>query len=176
MKALFLPIFVLIFGLAACAPEKDFLSPLELENEKTLIKDVMEDYNRASEEKSFGRIVETLADEVIFFGTDSSEVIKTFADFKKAIEKQWQEYDAVSYGELRDISIQMDDQATLATIIYGVNAVYTRNGVNQDYYLRIARILKKKNHKWLIVSGIVGIVRSDEALTVIPPVGTEVKK
>lgn len=174
MKKLFLPILALILSLISCAPEKDFLSPLELENEKTMIKDVMEDYHRASEDKNFGKIVETLADEVIFFGTDSSDVIKTFADFKNAIEKQWQDYDAVSYGELRDVSIQMDDKASLATIIYGVNADYVRAGVTNNYYLRIARILKKKNHKWLIVSGIVGIVRPDEQV-VSAPVEVETK-
>lgn len=165
MRSLILPIIALAVLLSTCAPEKDYLSPLEIENEKNLVKQVMEDYHRASEEKSFGKIVETLADEVIFFGTDSSEVIKTFADFKKAIEKQWQDYDAVKYGELRDVSIQMDDNATIASIIYGVNADFIRSGVTYNYYLRIARVLRKKGDKWLIVSGIVGIVRADEPYT-----------
>lgn len=153
--------------LSACDSKKEFLSPLEIETEKENVKEVIQDFHKATEEKNFGKIVETLADEVIFFGTDSSEIIKTFADFKKAIEKQWQDYEKITYDELRDVSIQMDDQATLASIIYGVNAVFVKNGIEEKYYLRIARILRKKNNKWLIVSGIVGIVRGDE-LGVIP--------
>ncbi|MDT3739957.1 MAG: nuclear transport factor 2 family protein [Candidatus Kapabacteria bacterium] len=161
MKRLLLLLLTAQLIFSACGPKKEYLSPLEIENEKSNVKSVIADYNRAFEDKNFGKVVETLADEVIFFGTDSSEVIKTFADFKKAIEKQWQEYDKVTYGDLRDVSIQMDDNGTIASIIYGVHADYLQKDTSYHYYLRIARVLKKKNHKWLIVSGIVGIVRDD---------------
>lgn len=146
----------------ACQPKPKFLSPVEIQNEKDKVQNVIVDFHVALEEKNFGKLVETLADEVIFFGTDSSEIIKTFADFKMAIDKQWKDYDQIDYGELRDVSIQMDDNATLASIIYGTNAVITKKGVSVEYYLRIARILRKKSDRWLIVSGIVGIVRTDD--------------
>lgn len=162
MKKWFLLILAALISISACTPKKVYLSALEIEAEKEKVKMVINDYHRAFEGKNFGKLVETLADEVIFFGTDSSEVLKTFADFKKAVEKQWLEYDQVHYDELRDVSIQMDEAATWASIIYGVNADYLRDGVTNNYYLRIARIMKKKNNKWLIVSGIVGIVRPDE--------------
>ncbi|PKL86928.1 MAG: hypothetical protein CVV22_02220 [Ignavibacteriae bacterium HGW-Ignavibacteriae-1] len=148
----------------ACQPKPKFLSPLEIQNEKEKVQKVIVDFHVALEDKNFGKLVETLADEVIFFGTDSSEIIKTFADFKMAIDKQWKDYDKIDYGELRDVSIQMDDNATLASIIYGTNAVITIAGVNVEYYLRIARILRKKDDRWLIVSGIVGIVRNDDQI------------
>ncbi|MCO5250472.1 MAG: nuclear transport factor 2 family protein [Candidatus Kapabacteria bacterium] len=146
----------------ACQPKPKFLSPLEIQNEKEKVQKVIVDFHTALEDKNFGKLVETLADEVIFFGTDSSEIIKTFADFKMAIDQQWKDYDHIDYGELRDVSIQMDDNATLASIIYGTNAVITKGGVDVEYYLRIARILRKKDDRWLIVSGIVGIVRTDD--------------
>jgi ketosteroid isomerase-like protein len=146
----------------ACQPKPKFLSPLEIQNEKEKVQKVIVDFHKALEDKNFGKLVETLADEVIFFGTDSSEIIKTFADFKMAIDQQWKDYDRIDYGELRDVSIQMDDNASLASIIYGTNAEITKGGVAVEYYLRIARILRKKNDRWLIVSGIVGIVRTDE--------------
>jgi ketosteroid isomerase-like protein len=162
MMKLFILLVTTVVLFSSCGPKQEFLSPLEIENEKNNVKAVITDYHRAFEEKNFGKVVETLADEVIFFGTDSAEVLKTFADFKKAIEKQWQDYDKIYYGELRDVSIQMDDNATLASIIYGVNADFVIGDESFNYYLRIARILRKKNHKWLIVSGIVGIVREED--------------
>ncbi len=161
MKKLILLLAAIVL-LVSCGSKKKYLSPLEIENEKKAVEQVLNEYNKAFEQKDFAKVVETLADEVIFFGTDSSEVIKTFADYKKAIEKQWRYYDKIQYGPLRDVSIQMDDNGTIASIIYGVNADYMRNGQNSNFYLRIARILKKKNDKWLIVSGIVGIVREDD--------------
>ncbi|GAB1372455.1 hypothetical protein MASR1M45_25170 [Candidatus Kapaibacterium sp.] len=148
--------------IASCGPKKTYLTPLEIENEKNAVKQVMNDYHRAFEKKDFGKVVETLADEVIFFGTDSSEVYKTFADFKKAIEKQWQYYDRIRYGDIVDESIQMDDNGTIATIIYGVKAEYIKGDSTQSYYLRISRVLKKKNNKWLLAGGLVGIVREDD--------------
>jgi ketosteroid isomerase-like protein len=151
-----------LITISACGPKKEYLSPLEIEKEKEKVIEVIKEYQVAYDEKNFGKVVETLADDVIFFGTDSSEVIKTFADFKKAIEKQWQEYDKIIYGEMRDVSIQMDDQGTLASIIFGTNADFIVGTDTSNYYLRIARVLKKSNEKWLIVSGIVGIVRPDE--------------
>lgn len=162
MKSVFVLILALLM-LNACGPtKKKALTPLELEQEKQAVAKVLEDYNIAFENKDFSKVVETLADEVIFFGTDSSEVIKTFADYKAAIEKQWKYFDNVHYGPLKDISIQMDDNATLATIIYGVNADFTKGDSTHSYYLRVARILKKKADKWLIISGIVSIVRDDD--------------
>ncbi len=160
----FLPIIIILCAtfIWSCQPKPQYLSPLEIQKEKEKVQKVIIEFHRAFEEKNFGKLVETLADEVIFFGTDSSEIIKTFADFKMAIDKQWQEYDRIDYGELRDVSIQMDDNATIASIIYGTNALISKGGVEVEYYLRIARILRKKNDRWLIVSGIAGIVRTDE--------------
>jgi ketosteroid isomerase-like protein len=160
MKNFLLILLLFGFVLGSCEPKKKYLSPQELELEKDKIKTVIEAFNNASEEKNFGKMVEYLDDEVIFFGTDSSEVIKTFADYKKAIDKQWQVYDRINYGELRDATIFIDDQATLATIFYGTNAEIINSGNTNNYYLRGARILKKKNDKWLIVGGLTGIVRS----------------
>lgn len=162
MKRFFLLILTSVILFVACGPKKEYLSPLEIEAEKKAVEQVNVDYQKGVEKKDFGSVVETLADEVIFFGTDSSEVIKTFADFKKAIQKQWNDYDHISYGPLSDVSIQMDDNGTLASIIYGVNADFVREDTTFNYYLRVARVLKKKNNQWLIVSGIVGIVRQDD--------------
>lgn len=145
----------------ACQPKPKFLTPLEIQNEKEKVQNVILEFHKAFEEKNFGKLVETLADEVIFFGTDSSEIMRSFADFKRAIDKQWQEYEMIDYGDLLDVSMQMDDNATLATIIYGTKATIKKDGKEYQFYLRIARILRKTNDRWLIVSGIAGIVRSD---------------
>ena len=82
---LFLLIYLLFIG---CKPEQKFLTPEQINEEKQQVMDVIKRYNTASEEKNFSAMVETLADEVIFFGTDSSEIIRTFADFKKTMKKQ----------------------------------------------------------------------------------------
>lgn len=153
---------ILVAGilLSSCEKQSDILTAEKRKDEESKVVTTINNYNKANQEKNWYALVETLADEVVFFGTDSAEVITSFADYKKAIEKQWQEYEKTNYGELQDISIQMDNEATLATIIYGQNVELGKGNASNNYYMRGARILKKEKNKWVIVSGIVGIVRS----------------
>lgn len=156
-----LPILTVLI-LLSCQPQPNYLTQEQIELEKQKVKETIEAYHKASEDKDFGAIVETLADEVIFFGSDSSEVIKSFADFKRLINEQWEVYDKTEYGEISDLYIQMDNQATLASVIYGVPLKVTRNDIVNEYFLRVSRTLKKKEDNWYIVSGVVGIVRTQE--------------
>lgn len=167
-KNLLISILALLY-LASCSPNREMLSDEARKAESEKVKNVAIAYNKAVEEKNFGNLVETLADEVIFFGTDSSEIINTFADFKKSMEKQWQQYDKVKYGDLHDVSVQMDNEAQLATIIFGVNADITHGGITENFYLRAARILVKQDNKWVIKSGIMGIVRNPAPVPVATP-------
>lgn len=160
MKKLLLLIFALMLTLFSCKPERVMLTQAEIDAEKEAIKQTLIAYNEANSEKNFGKMVETLADEVTFFGTDSSEIITSFADYKVAIDKQWEEYESIKYGEISDFTVFMDDNATLASVIYGQNSTVVKDGAERTYYLRIARTLVKKEDKWVIRSGIVGIVRT----------------
>ena len=95
MKNLLLLSIIFIFFLSSCEQKKKYLTPQELEAEKEKIKLDIQNFNQASEDEDFGKMVEYLSDEVTFFGTDSSEIIKTFAEYKKAIDQQWQIYDRI---------------------------------------------------------------------------------
>lgn len=173
MKNLMYILFAIALLLPACQPKEAIPTADEIEQEKAKIKDVIMKYNKANEEKNFKDIMSVLSDDVIFFGTDSSEIITNIGEFKNSIDRQWLEYESIKYGDLRDVSIQIDPRASVATIIFGVHADLTKHGVSNSLYLRVARILKKKNDKWLIVSGIVGIVRSDlDAANAIMPTDT----
>jgi len=167
----FLLLYIFIIALiSACCPEPKELTSKEIEYEKQAIVKVNQAYNKASENKNFAQMVETLADEVIFFGTDSAEVIKTFADFKAAMLKQWERYDKMIYGIIADVYIQMDNSASTASIIYGVPLTVTEknNSTSEYYFLRVARTMKKQRGSWVISSGIVGIV--SQAKTNVPAV------
>lgn len=162
-----LPTLITIFafttmwiGLPSCGPDRPEPTPDQIAREKEAVKKVIEEYNKASEEKNFGDLVKTLAGEVTFFGTDSGEVITTFADFKKAIQAQWQEYDITKYGPLTDVFIEMDPTATFASVICGVPLTTKRGGLEENYYLRLARTLRKEDNRWVIVSGISSIARN----------------
>lgn len=152
----------------SCCPEPKELTTDEIQKEKDAIIKVLQAYNQAAEDKNFSAMVETLAGEVIFYGTDSSEIITTFADYKKQMLQQWERYEKLDYGELSNVSIQLDEAAKFASAIYGMSVKLTHAGITEDLFLRAARTLKKENERWVIVTGIVGIARTGES---VAPVG-----
>jgi hypothetical protein len=163
MRRILTTLFFLIF-LAGCAPQKQGLTFQDIEKEKQVIIQVMKDYNKAAEEKNFSAMIETLAGEVIFFGTDSSEVIKTIADLRTKMQEQWKAFDKMKYGDMYDVSIQMDDNATLASIIFGTPLEITIGDQTAKLFIRVARTLKKEKGQWVIVSGIVGNADPHQAM------------
>lgn len=160
MKSIILFSFLFVLMLYGCGQKAEFLTQQEIDVEKENVKKVIIDFNKANDERDFGKMIEYLSDEVIFFGTDSSEVFKTFAEYKKAIDQQWKEYEKIIYGDLQDFTIFIDPQGNLATIFYGTNATVTKQGQTSYLYLRVSRVLEKKDNKWLIKGGLTGIVRN----------------
>ena len=108
--------------LVGCGPSKSTeLSGEQIAQEKEKVIQVIKDYNTAFEEKKFEPIVRTLSDDVVFFGSDSSEIISSLSDFKKNIQDQWNNFD-IKYGEMYNKSIIMDNTGSFASIIYGTPA------------------------------------------------------
>jgi hypothetical protein len=163
MKSMIL-LFAMLIIITACAPKEKELTPDQIAKEKQAIVKVMKEYNDATESKSWSRLVETLASEVRFYGTDSSEVINTFDEYKEKIITQWNLFDQQKYGEMTNINIEMDPNASFASIIYGIPFDVTIGQRVAHLFLRIQRTLKKENDKWVIVSGIVGSTDPKQAL------------
>jgi ketosteroid isomerase-like protein len=156
MKGL-IPLLAIMLIISACTETITPLTQQEIAREKEQIIKTIKDFNKAFEQKDFSGILPTLSDDVIFFGTDSAEVINSLTDFKKKITDQFNAVSKLNYGELTDVSVQIDKYGTFATIIYGLPATVEQEGKIQHLYLRASRTLKKEDDKWLIVSGIIGV-------------------
>lgn len=150
----------------SCMNECKKPSKEEMEMEKEKVLEVVKTYNRLSEEKKYSEFQDILSDELVFFGTDSAEAIRTISDFLIQIEKQGQMFDKFKYGKLdpNSMSIQMDDYATLASVIFGISLTVSVDSVEKTMYLRVQRTLKKdhKRNRWVIVSGLVGITNTGQ--------------
>lgn len=156
---------LLFFGLSfalltACVQNRsDDLTVEQIAKEKTKVIDVIKAYNLAYQNEKFSEIIETLSEDVVFFGTDSVEVIRSLSEFKKLIQDQWNRVD-IKYGEMVDTWVLMDKQGSFASVVFGVPAIVKYvSGGEQKVFFRIARTLKKQDHKWVIASGIVGITQ-----------------
>lgn len=162
-------LLVSLFTLFSCggghSVEEQLLTEEEKEAEKQAIIDVLKAYNEAAGEKNWAKLVTTLDNEVTFFGTDSGEVSKTFADFKKTMQMQWEEYETFEYGPIQDLYIQLDDYARYANVIFGMSLKFNRKGEEpQRFYVVAQRTLKKKpiEKNWVIQSGILSLTRENQ--------------
>jgi hypothetical protein len=167
MKALLIILFTSLGFLLSCQPEQKSMTLEQIKLEETEIIKVIEANNKASEEKNFAELLKTLADSVSFFGTDQNEVIKTFADYKVAIQKQWESYEYTKFSKIQDVFITMDKNASVASIIYGVQLEAKFNGNIESLFLRVSRNMVKQDGKWVIASGITSIPRQAPPKSVI---------
>ena len=163
--ALMIFAFALVFS--SCGPEKvKILTKEQVKEEEKGITDVIKAYINALQNKNFNPIVNLLSKEVTFYGTDQNEVIRNYDQFKAALDRQWKEWD-IKYGEMTDISIQIDGAATLGTVIYGIPINFKKlsTGETTESFLRYAFVLRKEKQNWQIVSGFVGMVNPQPAAT-----------
>jgi ketosteroid isomerase-like protein len=155
----YLPFLILLILVASCAPSVEPLTNQEIEAEKQAVIEVMKSYNAAFQQKDFAGILPTLATDVVFFGTDSAEVIKNLNEFKRKLTEQFNDVDEMRYGEMSDISIQMDPYGNFASIIYGMPLTVVKDNIIEHLFLRVARTLRKEDGRWVIISGIIGVAR-----------------
>ncbi len=159
MKKIIL-LFVLGLILNACMNDNvQDLTKEQKEKAQAEIIDLMKQYNTAFQNKDFPGLVHTLHNDVVFFGSDSTEAIKSLTEFKEVVLKQWKFYDKMSYGEINNPTIYLDPLGTFASIIYGLPCYYREVGKSDDgyFFLRVARTLKKEKSGWKIISGIVSV-------------------
>lgn len=163
-----IPFFILIVTLISCGPQKaPELTPEERKKEEEAVMRVIKEYNAAYQTKNYSQLTETLSEDVIFFGSDSAETIKSLTQFKKKIEEDTQNT-TYKYGEPVDVHIIMDNGATVASVIYGMSTTLTFSEGNlkdkqASFFLRVARTLKKSKGRWYIASGIISITQTSQA-------------
>ncbi len=155
MKNLLLSFFLVIFIVGCGVKQKD--EPVvNLDEERKAVHQVIADYHQGNTDENWFQVEKTLAENVVFFGTDSAETIKSRAEFQTKLKEQAAKY-KIKYLQILDETITMDDKATVASIIYGVPINIEFRGNVYHAFTRQSKTLKKENGNWLITSGIVGV-------------------
>ena len=141
------------------------LTNSQRQHEIEAITTTIKNYNKATNARDWSALVNTLNDEVTFFGSDKGETSKDMAAFKETVKQQWEDYTTFEYGTIQDVYVEMDNYGTFANVIYGVPlSVVSKYGVSEELFVIVQRTLKKdmKNDKWVICSGILSIPRAEK--------------
>lgn len=149
-----LVIVALMWG---CGPKK--MTPEESAKEKKAVESVLSSFWKAYESKDASAAKNTFSasTDLMFFGTDSAEVVKTVTQWETQMKDDWELFETVKFGEMRNLSIQVDGYGELATALYELPVDMTISGKPSHSLFRGANVLKKENGGWRLFQGVVAV-------------------
>ena len=150
-------VFLLVGLLAGCGPRK--LSPGEVATEQKTIESLVTDLWKAYSAKDLPALTKlyTTSTDLLFFGTDSAEVIRSIPLWEAQVKNDWELFQTVKFGELRNVSILLSDDGTLGSIACETPADMVVAGQPSHSLFRMASALRKENGSWRFVHGMVAV-------------------
>ena len=142
----------LLFG---CGPKR--LAVDDIAKEKKAVESVLVNFWKAYEMKDAAAMDKLLSPSsgLMFFGTDSAEVIKSIAQWEVQKKDDMQLFEAFKAGELRNVSSQIDSYGELASTVCEIPVDMTVGGQLSHSLARFAVTMKNENGEWHIIQGMV---------------------
>jgi hypothetical protein len=155
MYRLLLVLLVIVAFISGCSLKK--IDQVDNAKEKQAVQTVISNLWKAYELKDTAVMEKmfTTSTNLMWFGTDSAEVIRTFAQWKTQMKNDWELIDTIKMGELRNLSILVDSTGELASAVYEIPTNMTIGGKPSHLILRSSSMLKKENGEWRFVQGMV---------------------
>jgi len=149
MRHVILVLFSIVL-IAGCGPQK--LTDEQIATEKKAIEGLITKFHSAYEAKDVAGITDLFSKgELMFFGTDSAEVLKNASDVQKEFKADSELVGSAKLGTTRNLSIQVASMGDLASAVYEVPADIVIGGKSSHALIRFAMTFKKENNVWKIV-------------------------
>jgi ketosteroid isomerase-like protein len=131
--------------------QKQETNNVDLDSARHNIIAAINNFNAAYMKKDWEGIKKLLSGTVHIFGTDSSAIINSVADYEKQLQKEWGAYDQGKLGAPNYLYIEMDKDAELASAVFQVMFVSVAGGKSMQIALRFSNTYKKENGEWKLV-------------------------
>lgn len=156
-------VFFLLLMLVGCGPKK--LSPEDIARERKAVETAINDFFTAYQGKDLAGMKKLFSQspDVFWFGTDSSEVIKGWSEWENQMNADWQLLESVTMGGVRNLAIQMDSDAQLASAVYEVPADVVIGGQPNHILFRFSGTLVKEEGKWKFIQGMVAVATTGQS-------------
>jgi len=143
--------------LAGCGPPKT--SPGDAAAEKKAIETLVSDFWKGYEAKNVAATLKlyTSSGDLLFFGTDSAEVIRTIPQWENQAKNDWELFQTVKFGALKNIAVLLAGDGELGSIVCEIPVDMTVGGQQSHSLFRFAGIARKENGGWRLVHGMVAI-------------------
>jgi ketosteroid isomerase-like protein len=149
---------LLIVGLlAGCGPRK--LSPGEVATEKKAIETLLSDFWKAYESKDISAASKfySRSSDLMVFGSDSAEVMTSLTQWETQIKNDWELFQTVKIGEMRNIGVLVSDDGMLGSIVCEFPADMIVGGQSNHFLFRLAGAVRKENGQWHFVQGMMAV-------------------
>jgi ketosteroid isomerase-like protein len=151
MRHVILVLFSIVL-IAGCGPQK--LTDEQIATEKKAVEDQIAKFHGAYEAKDVAGIANLFSKgELMFFGTDSAEVLKNTSDVEKQFEADSELVESAKLGTVQNLSIQVASLGDLASAVYEIPGDLVVGGKSSHALIRFAMTFKKENNVWKIVQG-----------------------
>ena len=142
--------------LIGCGPRK--LTVEDIAKERKSVEAVLANFWRALEAEDAAKMAQLFSPSgIVFFGTDSAEVIKSTAQWEAQLKVDSQLFESLKVGEPRNLSTQIDSYGELASTICEVPVEMTIGGEASRLQARFALTMKNEKGEWHIVQGMIAL-------------------
>jgi ketosteroid isomerase-like protein len=127
--------------------------------EKEKIKTRIEAFVNAYEKKDMNTVIAMLSTSNSFFflGSDIAEKNYNISDFQNQMDHDWELFDNIDFGQIRNESIIISDSGDLAVAIYEIPVSADVGGSAAKFVLRMTNTFVKEKGMWQLVQGMASI-------------------
>lgn len=155
--------FLTVTLIAGCGPAT--LSPGEIATEKKAIESVVSGFWKAYESRDAAAVLKSITSnsDLLFFGTDSAEVIRSKAQWETQVKNDWELFQTLKVGDPRNLSTLLSDDGRLGSIVCEIPVQMTVGGQESHSLFRFAATLQKESGEWRFVSGMAAVATVGQA-------------
>ena len=149
--------------LTGCGPKK--LSPVEAAAEKKAIETLIASFWKANTSKDLPAMIKlyTKSNGLLFFGTDSAEIITSISQWEAQMESDWELIQTIKVGELKNVSVLLAEDGTMGSIMCEMPTDLTAGGQLSHSLFRFASTVQKENGEWKLVHGMVAVATTGQS-------------
>jgi ketosteroid isomerase-like protein len=143
----------ILAGMIGCAPQGEKCPEVDLDKELSDIRSVLEQYELARESEDFATVEQIWApdDDIILFGTEGDEQMLGFSEIKKAMSKQFDEFENTLINiSNQKIKISKDGKIAWFSQVLDYNFIYQGEDMAFEG-IRFTGVLEKREGIWQLV-------------------------
>ena len=148
-------VLLILAGIMGCVPRGEQCPEVDLDKELSEIRSLLEQYELAREGEDFSTVEHIWApdDDIVLFGTEGDEQMVGIEAIKKAMSKQFDEFEntLINISEQK-IHLSKDGKTAWFSEVLDYNFIYLGEDMSFEG-IRFTGVIEKRDGHWKMVQG-----------------------